>query len=32
VDDNGQMPARGSFLPADQIDEIVRWIDAGMPD
>jgi hypothetical protein len=32
VDDNGQMPARGPFLPADQIDEIVRWIDAGMPD
>ena len=32
VDDNGQMPARGPFLAAAQVDEIVSWIDAGMPD
>jgi hypothetical protein len=32
VEGNGQMPNGGPFLPVDQIDEIVRWIDAGMPD
>jgi hypothetical protein len=32
VEGFGQMPNGGPFLPSDQIDEIIRWIDAGMPD
>ena len=28
----GRMPLRGPFLPEDEIDEIVSWIDAGMPE
>jgi hypothetical protein len=32
VEGFGQMPNGGPFLPTDQIDQIVRWIDAGMPD
>ena len=27
-----RMPRGGPFLSGDEIDEIVRWIDAGMPD
>lgn len=27
-----RMPSRGPYLPNEEIDEIVRWIDAGMPD
>jgi hypothetical protein len=32
VEGFGQMPNGGPFLPADQIDEIIRWIDGGIPD
>jgi hypothetical protein len=32
VEGFGQMPNGGPFLPTDQINEIVRWIDADMPD
>jgi hypothetical protein len=32
VKGNGQMPNGGPFLQGSEIDEIVRWIDAGMPD
>ncbi len=28
----GRMPLRGPFLPEEEIDEIVSWIDAGMPE
>ena len=28
----GRMPLRGPFLSEDEIDEIVSWIDAGMPE
>ena len=28
----GRMPLRGPFLPEEEIDEIVAWIDAGMPE
>ena len=28
----GRMPLRGPFLPDEEIDEIVSWIDAGMPE
>jgi hypothetical protein len=28
----GKMPLQGPFLPASEIDEIVAWIDAGMPE
>ena len=27
-----RMPMGGPFMKADQIDEIARWIDAGMPE
>ena len=27
----GRMPLRGPFLSPEEIDEIVTWIDAGMP-
>jgi hypothetical protein len=27
-----KMPMGGPFLKADEIDEIARWIDAGMPE
>ena len=27
-----RMPSRGPYLPNEEIDEIVEWIDAGMPD
>lgn len=28
----GRMPLRGPFLPDAEIDEIVAWIDTGMPE
>ena len=28
----GRMPLRGPFLSPEEIDEIVIWIDAGMPE
>jgi hypothetical protein len=28
----GRMPLRGPFLSEAEIDEVVSWIDAGMPD
>ena len=28
----GRMPLRGPFLPPEELDEIVSWIDAGMPE
>jgi hypothetical protein len=31
VGTSGRMPLRGPFMPADEIAEIVSWIDAGMP-
>ena len=31
VGTSGRMPLRGPFMPAEEIDEIVAWIDAGMP-
>ncbi len=27
-----RMPSRGPYIPAGEIQEIVEWIDAGMPD
>ena len=32
VGTSGRMPLRGPFVPSDEIDEIVAWIDAGMPE
>jgi hypothetical protein len=32
VDGNGRMPVGGPFLQPEEINEIVQWIDAGMPD
>ena len=32
VGTSGRMPLRGPFVPGDEIDEIVAWIDAGMPE
>ena len=28
----GRMPLRGPFVPRAEIDEIISWIDAGMPE
>ena len=28
----GKMPLRGPFLSEDELDEIVSWIDCGMPE
>ena len=28
----GRMPLRGPFVPREEIDEIVIWIDSGMPE
>ena len=28
----GRMPLRGPFVPREEIDEIISWIDAGMPE
>ena len=28
----GRMPLRGPFVPREEIDEIIVWIDAGMPE
>ena len=28
----GRMPLRGPFLSEEEIDEVVSWIDAGMPE
>ena len=28
----GRMPLRGPFVPKEEIDEIISWIDAGMPE
>lgn len=27
----GKMPLQGPFIPSAEIDEIIAWIDAGMP-
>ena len=32
VGTSGRMPLRGPFLSTEEIDEIVSWIDAGMPE
>jgi hypothetical protein len=32
VGDFGKMPLQGPFLSSAEIDEIVAWIDAGMPE
>lgn len=32
VDGNGRMPDGGPFLSDSDINDIVRWIDAGIPD
>ncbi len=32
VGTSGRMPLRGPFLAREKIDEIVAWIDAGMPE
>ena len=32
VGTSGRMPLRGPFLSSEEIDEIVAWIDAGMPE
>jgi hypothetical protein len=32
VDNFGKMPLQGPFLSRSEIDEIVAWIDAGMPE
>ena len=32
VGTSGRMPLRGPFAPPEEIDEIVAWIDAGMPE
>ena len=32
VGTSGRMPLRGPFMPAHEIDEIVAWIDNGMPE
>lgn len=28
----GKMPLQGPFLPRSEVDEIIAWIDAGMPE
>ena len=28
----GRMPLRGPFIPREEIDEIISWIDSGMPE
>ena len=32
VASSGRMPLRGPFLSREEIDEVVSWIDAGMPE
>ena len=32
VGTSGRMPLRGPFLTREEVDEIVAWIDAGMPE
>ncbi len=32
VGTSGKMPLRGPFLPPEEVDEIVAWIDGGMPE
>ena len=32
VGTSGRMPLRGPFLSREEVDEIVSWIDAGMPE
>ena len=29
---SGRMPLRGPFLSGEEVDEIVAWIDSGMPE
>lgn len=29
---SGRMPLRGPFLPRAEVEEIIAWIDAGMPE
>jgi hypothetical protein len=31
VGTSGRMPLRGPFMPRDEIEEIIAWIDNGMP-
>ena len=28
---SGRMPLRGPFIPREEIEEIIAWIDNGMP-
>ncbi len=32
VGTSGKMPLRGPFMATEEIDEIVAWIDGGMPE
>jgi hypothetical protein len=32
VGTSGRMPLRGPFLPPEEVDEVVAWIEGGMPD
>lgn len=32
VGTSGKMPLRGPFLATEEVDEIVAWIDGGMPE
>jgi hypothetical protein len=32
VGTSGKMPLRGPFLSTEEVDEIVAWIDGGMPE
>ena len=32
VGNSGRMPLRGPFLSTEEIDEIISWIDADMPE
>ena len=32
VGTSGKMPLRGPFLSKEEVDEIVAWIDGGMPE
>jgi len=32
VGTSGKMPLRGPFLATEEVDEVVAWIDGGMPE
>ena len=32
VGTSGKMPLRGPFLSTEEVDEVVAWIDGGMPE